>query len=177
MLARRDAVVVILGAAATLWTLWAFRDDPLVAATVAAIAAVSTWLSVIDFNEHRLPNRIVLPLAIFATVAVLILGLVDEDLERAVIAIATGLGFFAVLFAFGLFGGIGMGDVKFSYPLVVVLAWFGADSVRAAAWATILAGGVYTVSAMIRNRSTKMQIPFGPFMAIGFVAGALVAAS
>jgi leader peptidase (prepilin peptidase)/N-methyltransferase len=172
----RDQVVAAVGALATIGLLVAFRSDLVAGIVTAVVTAVSTWLAIIDFREHRLPNRIVIPLAGFATVGVLVLGLVDDDLGRAIRAVAIAMAVFAVLFVLGLVGGIGMGDVKYSYPLTAVLAWFGSLSLQTALLAMVLAAGVYTIVQLIRTRSAKMMIAFGPFMAIGFVAGALVAA-
>ena len=173
MLSGRDAVVAFIGAVSTVAVAWVLREDPLEAAVAAVIAAASTWLAIIDFNEHRLPDRIVGPLAGFATVAVVVLGLVDDDIAQAGTAIAVAVAVVAGLFVLNLAVGVGMGDVKFSYPLAVMLVWLGNDALRIGALAMILSAGVYTAARLIRARSSKMQIPFGPFMALGFVVAIL----
>ena len=165
-----------LGAIATVAVLVAFRSDILTGAIAAVVTATSTSLSVIDFNEHRLPNRITLPLAGFATAAVVVLGVAEDDLARTARSVGIAIAVFLVVAVLGLAGGIGMGDVKFSYPLAAILAWFGSTSMRVAVIVMILVAGVYTAVTLIRNRSSKMMIPFGPFMAAGFVAGVLAAA-
>jgi len=153
---------------------WRFRSDPLEALAVCVTAATSTRLSQIDFREHRLPNRIVGPLALFVVVAVLVLGLVDNDLERALVALLVGTAVFAVLFVLGLANGIGMGDVKFSFPLAALLIWLGDGRLLLAAVVMVLSAGLYTVGLMAWKRSMRFAVPFGPFMAIGFAAAALL---
>jgi len=171
-----DLVVICVGVAATAVLLWTFRDDPLLGVTAGVVTAVSTPLAIVDFREHRLPNRYVVPLAGFTTVAVGVLALVENDLGRGLGAIAIALAVFTALFLLGLLGGIGMGDVKFSYPLTAVLAWLGTASLQTALVVSILAAAIYTLIQAARTRTLKVMIPFGPFMGIGFVAGALVAA-
>jgi len=51
----------------------------------------------------------------------------------------------------------------------------GSRSLQLAVLVMFLSAGIYTVAILIRSRSMSMQIPFGPFMALGYVAGVLVA--
>lgn len=165
-----------IGIVATIAVGWTLRGEPLEAATAGIITLASTPLAIIDFNEHRLPNRYTGPLAVFATVALIVLGAANEDLAGAATAIGIGAIGFAVFFALSLPLSIGMGDVKFAYPLAAVLAWFGATTLRTAALAMFLSAGVYTAATLLHHRRRSMMIPFGPFMAVGFVAGVLAGA-
>jgi len=171
---RADMVTAVIGVVVVAALAWRFRSDPLEAIVVGVTAAASTRLSQIDFREHRLPNRIVGPLAGFVAVGVLVLGAIDEDLSRAGRALLIGAIVFAVLFVLGLANGIGMGDVKFSFPLATLLAWLGQDHLVLAGFALVLTAGLYTLGLMLWKRSLRFFAPFGPFMAIGFVIAALL---
>lgn len=171
----RDTVVHMIGVICAVVILWVFRSDLLTGMVASGVAVVSTLLSVVDFNEHRLPNRMTGPLAGFSAIAVLALGLIEDDVERAVTALGIGAAVFVGLFVFGLVGGLGMGDAKFSFSLALMLGWLGNLSLEIAVLVMFLSAGAYTVTKLIKSRSRKMQIPFGPFMALGYVAGVLVA--
>jgi len=175
MRVARDTVVHVVGVICVVAILWVFRSELLTGLVASGIAVVSTLLSVVDFNEHQLPNRMTGPLAGFTAIAVFVLGVIDDDVAQAVTALGIGAAVFVGLFVLGLAGGIGMGDVKFSFPLAVMLTWLGSRSLQLAVLVMFLSAGIYTVAKLIRSRSMRMQIPFGPFMALGYVAGVLVA--
>ena len=154
----------------------AHRDNPMVALLLAAMVGVSGWLSIIDLAERRLPNRIVYPLAVVVTAGLLLAGLWTQDFSRSGRAMLIGLAA-SLLFLLGnLLGGIGMGDVKYAYPLWATLGWFGTPPVTNAVFVTILVGGITSVVILAMGKGRKYRLPFGPFMSIGFVAGLLAAA-
>ena len=62
-------------------------------------------------------------------------------------------------------GSLGMGDVKFAFPLGLCVGWYAADL-----WLTnifvafLLAGLVTGIGIAIRRLNRKSRIAFGPFM-------------
>ncbi len=134
---------------------------------------MATWLSVIDLRIHRLPNPIVGTLAAAVLIWVLGAGLVVGDISRSTTAIAFGMGAVTVFFMANLLGGMGMGDVKYVFPLVTTLGWFGWLAVASAAVATALTGALAATVALAVGRGRKYRLPYGPFMSIGLVAGLL----
>ncbi|MDH3299720.1 MAG: A24 family peptidase [Acidimicrobiia bacterium] len=150
--------------------------NPLVAIGLAAMTAVCGWLAVIDLDEHRLPNRIVGPLALAVTVAVVAGGLWTADPARSGRSLLFGLAAAAFLLIGNLIGGLGMGDVKYAFPLAATLGWFGSEPVLAWAFVTAVVGGLAGFAAIVSGQGRRYRIPYGPFMTIGFFAGILSAA-
>lgn len=141
-------------------------------AVVIAIAGLLSW---IDYREHRLPNRIVAPLAAGVAVWLLILGLVTSDIGRSATAIAWGFGAFVVFLVLHFAAGLGMGDVKYAWPIAATLGWFGSSAIEVAVYALILSGGAVGLLSMARGQGRNHRIAYGPFMSIGLVAGLIYA--
>ena len=171
-----DGVVVGLGAAGALAVAAGHRATPLLAAALAGAVVVSAWLSIIDFREHRLPNRIVGPLAAAATAVVVVAGLAEGDPARTARALGLGLAVSAVLLAANLLGGMGMGDVKYGFPVGVLVGWFGWDALVVTILVTTAAGGLVAVGLLVRGLGRGHHLSYGPYMALGLVAGLLAAA-
>ncbi len=168
---------VVVGVAATAIVVIAHRGAPLTALALGVVLAVSVWLSAIDVAEYRLPNRIVGPLALAVAIGVLIAGIVEDDLGRTGRSLAFGVGAFVLLLIANLVGGLGMGDVKYGFPMATTVGWFGWDSVSIAIMVTSLSGALAAVAILIIDRNLKRQLPYGPFMALGLAAGLWFAAS
>ncbi len=150
--------------------------SPIVAVGLAVMLAVCGRLSVIDYNEHRLPNRIVGPLAIAVTTAVVVGGLWTDDLTRSGRAMLFGLAAAAFLLVGNLIGGMGMGDVKYAFPLATALGWFGSQPVLTWALVTAAVGGLAGLAVIVSGRGRRYRVPYGPFMTIGLFVGLLSAA-
>lgn len=154
----------------------AHRPNPLLAVGLGAMTAVCGWLAVIDFDQHRLPNRIVGPLAVAVTVAVVAGGLRTDDLAQSGRSLVFGLAAAAFLLVGNLVGGLGMGDVKYAFPLAATLGWFGWEPVLTWAFVTAAVGGVAGFAVIVSGLGRRYRIPYGPFMTIGFFAAILSAA-
>ncbi len=142
--------------------------DGLIAAFTAAVLAV---LSVVDFESHRLPNRIVLPSA--ALVLAARLATAPEHWQAWV---GASIGAFACFLLFALVapGGLGMGDVK----LMLLLGAALGAAVLPALLLGVLAGGVAGVVVLVREGrgARRKAIPYGPFLAFGAIAVMLLQA-
>lgn len=169
-------ITVAIGIVATILVVVAHRANPLTAAALGVVLAVSVWLSAIDVREHRLPNRIVGPLAAVVALGVLVAGLLDDDLGRTGRALAFGVAVFGVLLIASIVGGLGMGDVKYGFPMATTVGWFGWDAVSVAIMVTSLAGAIAAIAILIIDSNLKRQLPYGPFMALGLAAGLLFSA-
>lgn len=138
---------------------------------VLPFAAALVALAAIDLDHHVLPNRIVVPLAVFGVAAGAVLA--ASELPELLIA---GAGAFAVLLVIALVQprGMGMGDVK----LAGAAGLFLGLSVVPALLLAFLAGSVVGLAMIARHGAAarKQGIPFGPFLALGSLL-ALVAGS
>jgi leader peptidase (prepilin peptidase) / N-methyltransferase len=133
-------------------------DLPFVAVLVAVAA--------IDLEHRIVPNKILVPAAVWAIGASALLR--PEVLPE--LAIAGGSAFLVLLLAALAYpGGMGMGDVK----LAGVMGLYLGSAVAVALLVAFLAGSVVGVLLMLRDgfQARKRGLPFAPFL----VLGALVA--
>lgn len=137
---------------------------------LVVVVSVSLWLSVIDWREHRLPDRLTLPLTGFVAAWVIVLGLVAGDVIQGVQALGWGAAAFAVFLVLS-FAGMGGGDVKFSAPLGATLGWFGWDSISAGLLGLVLSAGLVGVIVMLQGKGKKHRVAYGPYMAFGLLCG------
>jgi leader peptidase (prepilin peptidase)/N-methyltransferase len=127
-------------------------------------------LSIIDFKSHRLPNMLV---GLFALTEILILvgiGFVESDLRRLATAIGVAIATMSiyVLLYFISRGALGMGDVKFAFPLGLCVGWYSADQWLVAIFVSFLIAGLVAVIGLATKRITrKSRLAFGPYMFAG----------
>jgi Flp pilus assembly protein protease CpaA len=137
--------------------------------TMALFLAVLVPLSVIDVERRILPNAIVLP------AAALVLGAhIAAEPEHAAEWVLGAGGAAAVLFILCMVNpaGMGMGDVKLA---LLLGAGLGAQVVLALAVASLSVWPVALYLFLRRGATPRgMAIPFGPFLAFGAVAVALL---
>jgi leader peptidase (prepilin peptidase)/N-methyltransferase len=164
-------VIVAASAAGAAAVAVSHRGQPVVAGLLSAVVLCYGALSWIDLAEQRLPNAITLPLAATSGSAVVIAAIARSDLGSALGALAVGLAFSVALAAMRF----GMGDVKLAMSVGTIAGWLGGDAVMATAVAGSLAGAVAALVLIAAHRRRDVTFGFGPFLAIGSVAGMLVA--
>jgi leader peptidase (prepilin peptidase)/N-methyltransferase len=124
---------------------------------------------VIDLEERRLPNVIVLPALVVVLTAHLVLS-PDRALEWTLAAVGAAV----FLFLPSLFtpGGMGMGDFKLALLLGAMLGTAVVTAILVASVTGALAG--VAVLAARGAAARKQAIPFGPFLALGGVVALFV---
>ncbi len=138
-------------------------------ASVAAVVLVV--LSVIDVEQRRLPNAIVLPSAgvVFAA------RMATEPAHWRLWLVATllpALGFLTLAAVYP--AGLGLGDVKLTLLLGALL---GGDVLTGLFVGTVAAALVGVVLLARHGRSARQRtLPFGPFLAFGALTLLLAAA-
>lgn len=128
----------------------------------AFILCVVALLAVVDLEERRVPNRVVLP----ATAAVLAVQIaLDPGRTPKLIAISLAAGLFFYLPLLLFRGGMGMGDVKLAVFLGAALG----DAVVAAIGVAVLGAFFAALAVLVRHGAgaRKSAIPFAPFLALG----------
>jgi leader peptidase (prepilin peptidase) / N-methyltransferase len=147
--------------AAAVLTRYGLSTAGLIAAFTTAVLVV---LSVIDFDSHRLPNRIVLPSA-----ALVLAARLASAPEHWKAWIGASLGAFACFLVLALIypAGLGMGDVKLALLLGAALG----GAVLPALLVGTLAAGVAGLVVLARNGlgARRRALPFGPFLAFGAI--------
>jgi leader peptidase (prepilin peptidase) / N-methyltransferase len=154
--------------AAAVLARYGFSTPGLIAAFASAVLVV---LSLIDIESRRLPNRIVLP----AAAVVLAARLASDPGHWAAWAgAALGVTAFLLVFALAFPSGLGMGDVKLALLLGATLG----GAVLPALVLGTLAGAAAAVVLIVRDGSRALgrSMPFGPFLAFGAIATALLLA-
>jgi len=168
---RSTRAGVLIGLTVAMFVCLALRyDDSWVLPAFLAVTAGLIALSVIDFEQFLLPNRIVYPLAI-ATLALLAVAAVGDGawgaFGRAL------LGGVVALVALGVLHllsprSMGFGDVKLAFVLGLVLGWLGWSELVLGLFCGFLAGAVVGLALIVvRHRGRKDHLPFGPFLAFG----------
>ncbi|AWB86942.1 prepilin peptidase [Mycetocola zhujimingii] len=139
---------------------------------VLALAVVTGELVRIDVAEHRLPNRIVLPLY-----PVVLLALAAEWAAGGTAplpALASGAGVFVFLLLLSIAGGMGMGDVKLGGVLGLCLGALGVHWVAVGLVCAFLFGAIGGAAALLAPSSgpaglrARRRVAFGPFLLAGF---------
>ena len=148
-------------------------------ATVTVLGVGTLILGVlagIDIATHRLPNPIVAALALYAVTAVVTAGLITGDNGRIVSAVTVGLVFLAIGTGMAFAGMMGMGDAKLGFPIGIAAGWFGPVAVLVTIGVTAATGAIAGL-VVIANQGRNTEISYGPFLAMGSVAGVIAASS
>ena len=134
------------------------------------LAYFGARLSIVDFKSHRLPNRLV---GWFVAVEILIMAVISwmaSDFDR----FGTALGIAGVTTIVYLLlylvsrGSLGMGDVKFAFPLGLCVGWYSANQWLVAIFVSFLIAGLVAVIGLVTKRMTrKSRLAFGPYMFLG----------
>jgi leader peptidase (prepilin peptidase) / N-methyltransferase len=130
--------------------------------------AVLVAVAAIDLEHRIVPNRVLLPAAVWAVIgwALVELGFLPE-------ALAAGAGAFIFLLLAALVypAGMGMGDVK----LAGVMGLYLGLAVLPALLVAFLAGSIVGVAMLVREGAAarKKGVPFAPFLAFGGFVGLL----
>lgn len=140
------------------------RDLPF----LCLMGAVLILLAVIDWEQRRVPNVIVLP----ATAAALASAWAGGHLFSATAGAGLAFAFFLALYALGRRlcgpGALGMGDVKLA---ALIGAIFGAQQMAYALALGILLAGAAAAGLLASRRAQRGDtLPFGHFMALAAVA-------
>lgn len=127
-------------------------------------------LSIIDFKTHRLPNHLV---GWFVATQILIMAVISwmaSDYARLLTALGVGV---ATMISYVLLyllsrGSLGMGDVKFAFPLGLCVGWYSTNQWLLAIFISFLISGVVAVIGLVTKQMTrKSRLAFGPYMFLG----------
>jgi leader peptidase (prepilin peptidase)/N-methyltransferase len=169
-ISARYPLVEILGAALAVLVAWRFGYSAALAFGLAYVWAMLA-LTFIDLDTQLLPDDITLPL--------LWLGLVANvfgtftDLRSAVLGAVLGYGIlWAVYWAFRLIAkkeGMGYGDFKL---LAAIGAWTGWQVLPVVIVVSAGLGAVIgSIALWLTKKGADTRIPFGPYLALGGIAG------
>jgi leader peptidase (prepilin peptidase) / N-methyltransferase len=164
-LACTAIVGAVLGALAGAAAGWSALLPALV-----ALALTTTPLVLIDFEHHRLPDRLVRPAAAAGLVLLLLAAMVRHDWAALLRAGEGAAAVFAALHLLMFISprSFGFGDVKLGTILGGYLGWFGWAYVYDGIFAGFLLGSVLSIALIASRRATlKTAIAFGPMLIFG----------
>lgn len=159
------AVGLVLGALAGYAAGWSAVLPALVALTLCASPLV-----VIDLQQHRLPDRLVLTAAVLAAVLLALAAFVRGEWYPFLRALAAAGAVFAALFVLALIApsSFGFGDVKLGAVLGAYLGWFGWVYVYWGIFAGFVLGSLVALALLATRRATlKTALAFGPMLVLG----------
>ncbi|ADJ48824.1 leader peptidase (prepilin peptidase)/N-methyltransferase [Amycolatopsis mediterranei S699] len=167
-------IAVVVVAAGALVALW--RPDAI--ALGAAFVVLGIPAAAVDAVEHRIPDRLSLPLCGASILAAVGAAIAGHDVGSGLRALAGGAVWgAALLVSYLVTGQPGPGDVKLTPSVGILLGWFG--------WAWVLGGflAAYILTAvagvvgvLLRRYSFREgQVPMGPSMIVVAFAGATLA--
>ena len=134
------------------------------------LVAVTWPLARTDIREHRLPNKLTLPLLPIALFGQVLAAWFTGDWSR----LGLGLGWAVVSFVVGLginrIGTLGMGDVKLITGMSLSLGWFTPVAPLLALCAAF-ALATLVVLFLFATRKARMgsSIALGPYLLVGFL--------
>jgi prepilin signal peptidase PulO-like enzyme (type II secretory pathway) len=167
------AVTMGLTCGALAWRLGGHAELP----AYLYLAVVGSLLAFVDVAVKRLPDPYTLPSYLIGPALLGVAALVGGRpvrLGHALIGLAVLWALYAVQHLVAP-GAIGWGDVKLSGVLGLYLGWLGAPAWWLGVLGGFVLGGLYAAGLLLTGRgSRKTEIPFGPFMLAGALAGILL---
>lgn len=135
------------------------------------LAWFGPWLSAIDIDVRRLPNRLLAAHGVLVVSGVGAAALITDDEGLFIQAAAGALIAFVVFWILDRLrpGGFGWGDGKY---VPIIAAATAAVALNVAWWAFLIACVAAVVSTPLRRRSTAF--PFGPWLAGAGVAALIL---
>ena len=145
-----------------------FWDEAWAAALGLVFVTMLAAITLTDLEQRIIPNKVLIAGAV-AGAAIAAVGDPGSLPERAIAAAAAGGVLFAAALAYPR--GMGLGDVK----LAATMGIFLGRNVGPALLVALLAGALVGLAMIAREGAAarKRAIPFGPFLALGGVAGLL----
>lgn len=127
------------------------------------LISIGGKLAVVDYQTHRLPNRLVGWLTVTQLVALTFLWK-PEKLQAALLTALATTVTYTLLYLISR-GSLGMGDVKFSFPLGLTVGWYAPSQWFLTIFLTfLLAGFVSIIEILLRRKTLKSRFAFGPYM-------------
>lgn len=172
----RYPIVEALNGILYVLVLWRFGLGP-EAIVFMAFASASIVITFIDLDFQIIPDVITLPGTLIGLLAG---GLLLPDVFDRAVPLGFKNSLIGAALGFGLFyfiaivsrGGMGGGDIKMMAMVGAVTGWKG---VLLTTFVASLVGAAVGIGLMIlKGTGRKAKIPFGPFLALGFLVSILL---
>ena len=141
----------------------------------AYLVPVGVALALVDWRTRLLPTKVIAPSYAVVVALTLLAGVVSGDWDSVIRAgwgwLIAGGTFFVLWFVYPR--GLGYGDVRLSGLLGIALGYLGWGELLTGVYAGFLLGGVGGLLLSVLRIVDRKAYPFGPFMLVGAVVGAL----
>lgn len=158
----RRILAVECGTGLLFGLLWHLNDNLVQLALATVYMLFLIVILAIDFEHHRILNRLVYP-----GLALGLLAAPFVPYHHPLELLGGGLAGFGLLFLIAIAypGGMGMGDVKLAALIGLMV---GFPAILVALFLSFVAGGLVAAGLMLRGLKGRGDpIPFGPFLAVG----------
>ena len=132
---------------------------PLVYLAVATIPLV-----IIDYREHRLPNKIVLPFAALAFITAITVNVATQSWINLLLAVGLPFVWFIIGILLNYFDVIGMGDVKFITALLLAVGVYSPLIALLIIPLSVLFSLLAVVYVIMRKAPIGTSVPLGPWL-------------
>jgi len=143
---------------------------------IAYLAATAIPLVAIDIKQHRLPNKIVLPMIAITFLSQLTLAIWTGAWASLGISVGLGLAVLVLGVLMNYRDWIGMGDVKLLTGLTMILSWFTLLGAVLLVPISLAFGFVVTILSMFTKKS-RWVLPLGPAILATFATTLAIALS
>jgi len=143
------------------------------------LTAAGIALFLIDLDHHRLPDAVVLPSYPVVAVLLAVAGLVTGDfpVARTALSVVVWLAVYSLIWLTTWGRGMGLGDVKLSGLLGLLLGWLGWGPSLVGLLAGFVIGAAAAVTLLASGRAGRgTKIAHGPFMLAGAALGVFAGA-
>ncbi len=139
------------------------------------IVVVAGCMTLIDFQQHRLPNVYTGSLALFSTFSLGMCGYLYDMASRTPRALIVGVGCTILFLILHIVAKLGMGDVKYAYTVGFITGWFGLPALITAFMIMSFTAAFVAVGIFAVTRDSDLKIAYGPYMSLGLVVSLLIA--
>ncbi|MDN5562578.1 MAG: A24 family peptidase [Luteococcus sp.] len=128
-----------------------------------------------DLTEQRIPNKLTATIATLGAGATFALALTVGTWAHFGVTIACAIAAAGFYLLCAIIGGLGLGDVKLAGALAIPLAWIQPGAVITAVIIAAALGCLHALVTVVRHHDVRRRFAFGPSLALGFFAAALLA--
>ena len=133
---------------------------------IAYVAATAIPLVAIDIKQHRLPNKIVLPMIVLTLLTQLTLAIWTGAWASLGISLGLGLAVMVLGIVANYYDWLGMGDAKLLAGLTMILSWFTVLGGALLMPISIVLGLIVAAIAVLTTNIK--QVPLGPTLLVTF---------
>lgn len=135
------------------------------------LTAIAVPLAIIDFRQHRLPNKLTISAALLTLGCLTAASWISGDWPRLLVALAAA----TITFLMGWFlaarSAIGMGDIKLLVSLNAFAGYFSPLlPLISLTIGLVLALLISSVSLFLKKLTLSSSIALGPYLLLGFFA-------